>query len=223
MPLNDFIAELQKNNVEVKLNQASTGTISGISFSMNDVSFKGSKLGKGFTWNALKQKGLYYENGYVTGYEPISNADRQKTGNTSETNDISTINSSNPDETASPLERTGNNRNAAGENNEIRFANELENAEEVAVYAKLPRDFKISTPVGDYTPDWAIAFEKGTVKHVFFIAATKGNLDPLDLRPIEKAKITCAKKLFNELSTSKVRYHEATNYQNLLEVMGKIE
>ena len=113
--------------------------------------------------------------------------------------------------------------NAPKDNNEIRFAKELDSAEEVAVYAKLPRDFKIPTPVGDYTPDWAIAFEKGTVKHVFFIAETKGNLDTLDLRPIEKAKITCAKKLFNELSTSKVRYHEATNYQNLLEVMGKIE
>lgn len=113
--------------------------------------------------------------------------------------------------------------NAPKDNNEIRFAKELDSAEEVAVYAKLPRDFKIPTPVGDYTPDWAIAFEKGTVKHVFFIAETKGSLDTLDLRPIEKAKITCAKKLFNELSTSKVRYHEATNYQNLLEVMGKIE
>ncbi len=113
--------------------------------------------------------------------------------------------------------------NAPKDNNEIRFAKELDSAEEVSVYAKLPRDFKIPTPVGDYTPDWAIAFEKGTVKHVFFIAETKGSLDTLDLRPIEKAKITCAKKLFNELSTSKVRYHEATNYQNLLEVMGKIE
>lgn len=113
--------------------------------------------------------------------------------------------------------------NAPKDNNEIRFAKELDSAEEVAVYAKLPRDFKIPTPVGDYTPDWAIAFEKGTVKHVFFIAETKGSLDTLDLRPIEKAKITCAKKLFNECSTSKVRYHEVTSYQNLLEVMGKIE
>lgn len=103
MHLKDFISELQKNNVEVKLNQASTGTISGISFSMNDVSFKGSKLGKGFTWNALKQKGLYYENGYVTGYEPICNTDKQNTN--------TTISSG---ETASSLERTGNNGNAAG-------------------------------------------------------------------------------------------------------------
>lgn len=107
MPLNDFIDELQKNKVEVKLNQASTGTISGISFSMNGVSFKGSKLGKGFTWNALKQKGLYYENGYSTGYNPICNADKQNTDTT-----ISSGGGSS--ETASTPERTGNNGNAAG-------------------------------------------------------------------------------------------------------------
>ncbi len=108
MPLGDFIQELQKNQVEVKLNQASTGTISGISFSMNGVSFKGSKLGKGYTWNALKQKGLYYENGYVTGYEPISNANKQDATICSSD---STVNAA---ETASTIERAGNNGNAAG-------------------------------------------------------------------------------------------------------------
>lgn len=102
------------------------------------------------------------------------------------------------------------------------FAKELDRAEEVEVYAKLPRAFQIPTPVGDYTPDWAIAFKKDSVKHVFFIAETKGSLNTLDLRPIEKAKIDCAKKLFNECSTSNVRYHEVTSYQNLLEVMKGI-
>lgn len=106
MLLGDFIQELQKNQVEVKLNQASTGTISGISFSMNGVSFKGSKLGKGYTWNALQQKGLYYENGYVTRYEPISNANEQNT--TISSSDNSTT------ETTSSLERAGNNGNAVG-------------------------------------------------------------------------------------------------------------
>lgn len=104
MPLQKFVAKLQKNNVEIKLNQASTGTISGISFSMNGVSFKGSKLGKGYTWNALKQKGLYYENGYVTGYEPISNANKQDANN----------NTINANETTNTLERAGNNGNATG-------------------------------------------------------------------------------------------------------------
>lgn len=74
-------------------------------------------------------------------------------------------------------------------------------AEEVCVYAKLPRGFQIPTPVGNYAPDWAIAFNNGTVKHIFFVVETKGTMETLNLRPIEQAKAKCAKKLFNELST----------------------
>lgn len=139
MHLKDFISELQKNSIEVKLNQASTGTISGISFSLNGVSFKGSKLGKGFTWNALKQKGLYYENGYVTGYEPNSNADRQNTNEASNIN--GTISSSGSDETASPFERTGNNGNAAGS---LEPARESETAKQSRIaenFARLEKEF----------------------------------------------------------------------------------
>jgi type III restriction enzyme len=82
--------------------------------------------------------------------------------------------------------------------------------------------FQIPTPVGHYSPDWAIAFKKGTVKHIFFIAETKGSLDSMDLRGVEKAKIACAKKLFNDISTSDVKYWNVTSYQNLLDVMGQI-
>ena len=99
------------------------------------------------------------------------------------------------------------------------FAEDLDAAEEVCVYAKLPRTFQIPTPVGNYSPDWAIAFYEGTVKHIFFVAETKGTMDSLELRPIEQAKISCAKKLFNEISTSKVRYHDVDSYQKLLEIM----
>jgi len=102
---------------------------------------------------------------------------------------------------------------------ERRFAEDLDAAEEVCVYAKLPRTFRIPTPVGNYSPDWAIAFYEGKVKHIFFVAETKGTMDSLNLRPIEKAKISCAKKLFNEMSTSKVRYHDVDSYQSLLDVM----
>ena len=104
----------------------------------------------------------------------------------------------------------------------MRFANDLENADEVVVYAKLPRGFQIPTPVGNYSPDWAIAFKEGTVKHIYFVAETKGTLDSLELRPIEQAKIKCAKKLFNELSDNKVKYHEVSSYQELLNVMNSI-
>ena len=108
---------------------------------------------------------------------------------------------------------------------ERRFAEDLDSADEVVVYAKLPRGprgFYIPTPVGKYSPDWAISFKKGAVKHIFFIAETKGTMDSLQLRPIEQAKITCAKKLFNELSTSEVKYHDVDTYQNLLTVIDSL-
>ena len=108
---------------------------------------------------------------------------------------------------------------------ERRFAEDLDSADEVVVYAKLPRGprgFYIPTPVGKYSPDWAISFKKGAVKHIFFMAETKGTMDSLQLRPIEQAKITCAKKLFNELSTSEVKYHDVDTYQNLLTVIDTL-
>lgn len=105
---------------------------------------------------------------------------------------------------------------------ERRFAQELDSATEVCVYAKLPKGFAIPTPVGNYSPDWAIAFFEGAVKHIYFIAETKGSMSSLDLRPIETAKIRCAKRLFNEISTSKVKYHDVDSYQSLMNIMGNI-
>jgi len=102
------------------------------------------------------------------------------------------------------------------------FAEDMDKADEVCVYAKLPKGFSIPTPVGNYSPDWAIAFYEGTVKHIYFIAETKGTMESLNLRPIEQAKIKCAKKLFNQLSTSKVKYHDVDSYQSLLNIMGKL-
>ena len=105
---------------------------------------------------------------------------------------------------------------------ERRFVQDLDAAEEVCVYAKLPRGFHIPTPVGNYSPDWAIAFYEGTVKHIFFVAETKGTMETLQLKPIEQAKILCARKLFNEMSTSQVKYHDVDNYQSLLNVMKSL-
>ena len=103
------------------------------------------------------------------------------------------------------------------------FAEDLDKADEVCVYAKLPRTFQIPTPVGNYAPDWAIAFNDNMgIKHIFFIAETKGSMDSMQLKSVEKAKIDCAKKLFNEISTSNVRYHEVSSYDKLLEVMKSI-
>lgn len=109
-----------------------------------------------------------------------------------------------------------------GQSRERVFVQDLDLAEEVCVYAKLPKGFSIPTPVGNYSPDWAIAFNKGTVKHIFFIAETKGTMETLNLKPIEQAKIKCAKKLFNELSTEDVVYHDVDSYQSLLNIMEKL-
>lgn len=105
---------------------------------------------------------------------------------------------------------------------ERKFVEDLDAANEVCVYAKLPKGFHIPTPVGNYSPDWAITFHNGAVKHIFFIAETKGSMDSLNLRAIEQAKISCAKKLFNELSTSRVRYHDVDSYQNLMSIINSL-
>lgn len=105
---------------------------------------------------------------------------------------------------------------------ERKFAEDMDLDDKVVVYAKLPRGFQIPTPVGNYAPDWAIAFQKGTVKHIYFVAETKGSMDSMDLRPIEQAKLKCAKKLFNEISTDDVVYGQVDSYQNLLSMMDAI-
>ena len=103
------------------------------------------------------------------------------------------------------------------------FAHDLDEAKEVVVYAKLPRSFQIPTPVGNYAPDWAIAMQKGSVKHIFFIAETKGSLQSMQLNAIENAKIDCCTQLFNEISTDNVKYHKVTCYQDLIDAMTSMK
>lgn len=106
---------------------------------------------------------------------------------------------------------------------ERNFAHDLDEASEVVVYAKLPRLFQIPTPVGSYAPDWAIAMQKGNVKHIFFIAETKGSLQSMQLNAIENAKIDCCTQLFNDMSTESVRYHKVTCYQDLIDAMTAVK
>lgn len=99
------------------------------------------------------------------------------------------------------------------------FAKDLElHTEEVCVYAKLPKGFKIPTPVGNYSPDWAVAFYEGAVKYIYFVAETKGSEDHRD--PIERAKNTCAEKLFAKLNSDSVKYGVVNSYQNLMDIMN---
>lgn len=99
---------------------------------------------------------------------------------------------------------------------ERQFVESLDGSAEVNIYAKLPRGFSIPTPVGHYSPDWAIVFHEGKVRHIYFVAETKGTMDTLNLRPIEKAKIDCAKKLFATLSNGSVKYDHVDSYRQLL-------
>ena len=101
--------------------------------------------------------------------------------------------------------------------NERKFAGELDISEKVAVYVKLPSSFFISTPVGHYNPDWAIAFTEGSVRHIFFVAETKGNTDSLELRGVENAKIECARRHFAAISNEEVVYEVVDSFEKLMQ------
>ena len=100
--------------------------------------------------------------------------------------------------------------------NERDFAAELDTNTDVAVYVKLPDSFYISTPVGHYNPDWAIAFYEGTVKHIYFVAETKGSMSSMQLRLIEESKIHCAREHFKAISGDNVVYDVVDSYETLL-------
>ena len=104
------------------------------------------------------------------------------------------------------------------------FVKELDTSAEVVVYAKLPKGFFIPTPVGNYNPDWAISFKQGAVKHIYFIAETKGSMSTMELRAIEKSKIECARKFFAELNkkidADKVKYDVVDSYGKLRELVS---
>ena len=108
---------------------------------------------------------------------------------------------------------------------ERRFADRLDASTEVVVYAKLPRGFLIPTPVGDYNPDWAISFKEGSVKHIYFVAETKGSMSSMKLREIENTKIACARKFFDEIgrrvTEDRVKYDVVTSYEKLMDIVGR--
>ena len=109
-----------------------------------------------------------------------------------------------------------------GNSVEKNFASELETAENVRIYAKLPKGFYIPTPMGNYSPDWAIVYDKDDKREIYFIAETKGSLNSLDLRRVEDGKINCAKRLFNGLPNIPVIYEKVTKYEDLLKAIYEI-
>jgi type III restriction enzyme len=105
-------------------------------------------------------------------------------------------------------------------NVEREFVKELDASKDVVVYAKLPRGFLIPTPVGDYNPDWAISFKEGSVKHIYFVAETKGSMSTMALREIEKSKIKCARQFFEALNqrsaSENVKYDVVDSFERLM-------
>ena len=105
---------------------------------------------------------------------------------------------------------------------EMNFAKDLEKESDVVVYTKLPGGFYINTPVGHYNPDWAIVFKEGTdIKHIYFVAETKGSLSETQLRESERSKIECARRHFNAIGESSVSYDVVTNYADLRNIITK--
>lgn len=100
------------------------------------------------------------------------------------------------------------------------FAGNLDASNDVVVYAKLPGGFYIPTPVGNYNPDWAIAFKEGSVKHVYFVAETKGSLSSMQLRTSEKEKIECARQFFKKMQSPYVKYDVVDNYESLIDLVS---
>ena len=104
---------------------------------------------------------------------------------------------------------------------EKQMGEELEIRDEVCVYAKLPKGFYINTPVGRYNPDWAVAFKEGLVKHIYFVAETKGNMSTMQLKNIEILKRNCAIEHFKTISTDTVKYDIVDSYEALLDIVTK--
>ena len=123
---------------------------------------------------------------------------------------------------------------------ERKFLAELEqHINEVVVYAKLPKNFVIPTPFGGYNPDWAIAFNQDKVRHVYFVAETKGSTSEIDLRETEKQKIASAKAFFAKLQQTQgnnsefeqvdtlaavekmpVSYEVVNSFDSLMQIVG---
>nr|WP_325248649.1 DEAD/DEAH box helicase family protein [Amylibacter sp.] len=109
---------------------------------------------------------------------------------------------------------------------EREFVRDLDTSTEVIVYSKLPRGFLIPTPVGDYNPDWAIAFREGGVKHLYFVAETKSDQPSMKMRELERTKIKCARKFFDEIgrrvNEDRVKYDVVTNYSDLMALVKTV-
>ena len=90
---------------------------------------------------------------------------------------------------------------------ELTFSKLLENSSDhVKLFTKIPRRFKINTPVGEYSPDWAIVYNENGVDRLYLVRETKDTLNLNDLEWDEKKRIEFAKKHFLAATSGEVDY-----------------
>ena len=111
------------------------------------------------------------------------------------------------------------NTNCVGKGSKQCVMKDIDSINAVNVYTMLPKEFYIQTPIGNYSPDYVITFKDGTLKHIFFIAETNGNMNSLSITPIGKLKNHCGENLFIDIPTKNIKYHNVKNYQKLLCIM----
>lgn len=81
------------------------------------------------------------------------------------------------------------------------FAVALDNDPQVKMFFKIPRAFKIETPIGTYNPDWAVYLDRDGAKKLYFVLETKGDTNLFSLRTPEQLKIHCGKQHFKALDS----------------------
>jgi len=99
---------------------------------------------------------------------------------------------------------------------EKKIGAEMDVADEVELYVKLPSGFYINTPMGKYNPDWAIVLKEGEIKHIYFVAESKGSTLDLQLKGIENAKIECARRHFEKISNGDIKYDVVNSFEDLM-------
>jgi len=104
---------------------------------------------------------------------------------------------------------------------EKNLALDIDNSVEVSVFSKLPKgEYNIYTPVGKFSPDWMIVFDKNKIKYAYFVIESKGSTRKLEHRGVERVKIDCAKKHFQAISDDNVKFDTVSSFD---ELRNKIE
>lgn len=103
--------------------------------------------------------------------------------------------------------------------NERNFAAHLDAAEELIVYAKLPKGFTIPTPGGSYNPDWAIALESKSHRQIYFVAETKADTADEQLRLAELQSINSAECYFRDVATD-VSFKKTDGFDQLMQAIS---